>query len=261
MLLGGILIGYVFIPAIPSYKNLVPEHPQWSHNSNAYGKPMGHIPDPSDGNVSTIQHISTSIGSNIDTKSSAKFPNTETINASVQGKTSSEYVPESLPVQPDEVRGKLRYHKELEPLESNHGHDVDGYELTQLDAAYLSGSHDTGAGSIEDYSIFERDQINDINELERQQKQKIHSNEVVLEQRNFFSSQSIPTATTPFIMTTSKLPEIQRQKIMVTGGAGFVGSHLVDKLMKEGHEVIVVDNFFTGQKKNVEHWLQHPNFR
>eukprot|EP00979_Chaetoceros_neogracilis_P010574 scaffold2504_cov248-Chaetoceros_neogracile.AAC.2 len=221
---------------------------------------MGHIPDPSDGNVSTIQHISTSIGSNIDTKSSAKFPNTETINASVQGKTSSEYVPESLPVQPDEVRGKLRYHKELEPLESNHGHDVDGYELTQLDAAYLSGSHDTGAGSIEDYSIFERDQINDINELERQQKQKIHSNEVVLEQRNFFSSQSIPTATTPFIMTTSKLPEIQRQKIMVTGGAGFVGSHLVDKLMKEGHEVIVVDNFFTGQKKNVEHWLQHPNF-
>merc|ERR1712038_1789687 len=39
-----------------------------------------------------------------------------------------------------------------------------------------------------------------------------------------------------------------------------VGSHLVDKPMMEGHEVIVVDNFFTGQKKNIEHWLHHPNF-
>ena len=40
-----------------------------------------------------------------------------------------------------------------------------------------------------------------------------------------------------------------------------VGSHLVDTLMMEGHEVIVVDNFFTGQKKNIAHWLHHPLFR
>ena len=46
----------------------------------------------------------------------------------------------------------------------------------------------------------------------------------------------------------------------VTGGAGFVGSHLVDKLMLQGHEVTVVDNFFTGRKRNVEHWLGHENF-
>lgn len=48
--------------------------------------------------------------------------------------------------------------------------------------------------------------------------------------------------------------------MQVTGGAGFVGSHLVDKLMIQGHEVTVVDNFFTGRKRNIEHWLGHENF-
>lgn len=92
----------------------------------------------------------------------------------------------------------------------------------------------------------------------------------------------------------------QRKRILVTGGAGFVGSHLVDKLMEQGHEVTVIDNYFTGRKyetqslryalrkwscvsdclivcctvlsiyncllpythyrSNVEHWLGHPNF-
>ena len=46
----------------------------------------------------------------------------------------------------------------------------------------------------------------------------------------------------------------------VSGGAGFVGSHLVDQLMLQGHEVTVVDNFFTGRKRNVEHWIGHENF-
>lgn len=39
-----------------------------------------------------------------------------------------------------------------------------------------------------------------------------------------------------------------------------MGSHLVDLLMMQGHEVIVADNFFTGRKRNVEHWLGHENF-
>lgn len=75
------------------------------------------------------------------------------------------------------------------------------------------------------------------------------------------SQQSLPTSTTSNVFQTLVLPDAQRKKILVTGGAGFVGSHLVDKLMVEGHEVTVVDNFFTGQRKNVAHWLHHPNFK
>jgi UDP-glucuronate decarboxylase len=44
---------------------------------------------------------------------------------------------------------------------------------------------------------------------------------------------------------------ITPKKILVTGGAGFVGSHLCERLLKEGHEVYCLDNFFTGQKQNV----------
>jgi UDP-glucuronate decarboxylase len=56
------------------------------------------------------------------------------------------------------------------------------------------------------------------------------------------------------------LPPSQRKRILVTGGAGFVGSHLVDRLMLLGHEVTVLDNFFTGSKTTVSHWVGHPNF-
>ncbi|XP_031338348.1 UDP-glucuronic acid decarboxylase 1-like isoform X1 [Photinus pyralis] len=53
---------------------------------------------------------------------------------------------------------------------------------------------------------------------------------------------------------------LKKKRILITGGAGFVGSHLVDTLMLQGHEVIVADNFFTGRKQNVEQWIGHENF-
>ena len=48
---------------------------------------------------------------------------------------------------------------------------------------------------------------------------------------------------------------------LITGGAGFVGSHLVDRLMKLGERVICLDNYFTGSKENIECWIDHPNFQ
>ena len=50
------------------------------------------------------------------------------------------------------------------------------------------------------------------------------------------------------------------RRILVTGGAGFLGSHLCDRLIEQGHDVICLDNFFTSQKSNVAHLLDRPNF-
>ena len=51
-----------------------------------------------------------------------------------------------------------------------------------------------------------------------------------------------------------------RKRILVTGGAGFLGSHLIDRLIGQGHEVICADNFFTGAKRNLEHLHNHARF-
>jgi UDP-glucuronate decarboxylase len=49
-------------------------------------------------------------------------------------------------------------------------------------------------------------------------------------------------------------------RILVTGGAGFIGSHLIDRLMEQGHEVICLDNFYTGHKRNLLKWMNNPYF-
>ncbi len=59
-------------------------------------------------------------------------------------------------------------------------------------------------------------------------------------------------------MSLIKKKSIERN--LVTGGAGFLGSHLIDKLMKSGEEVICIDNYFTGKKENIKKWIGHPNF-
>jgi UDP-glucuronate decarboxylase len=54
--------------------------------------------------------------------------------------------------------------------------------------------------------------------------------------------------------------EIDSKRIIVTGGAGFIGSNLCDRLINEGHEILCVDNFFSGRKENIAHLLDNPNF-
>ena len=53
---------------------------------------------------------------------------------------------------------------------------------------------------------------------------------------------------------------LTRKRVLVTGGAGFLGSHLCEKLIAQGDDVLCVDNYFTGRKDNIEHLLGHPRF-
>ena len=50
-----------------------------------------------------------------------------------------------------------------------------------------------------------------------------------------------------------------RKRNLVTGGAGFLGSHLCERLLSDGHDVLCVDNFFTGTKDNIAHLLPNPH--
>lgn len=51
-----------------------------------------------------------------------------------------------------------------------------------------------------------------------------------------------------------------RKRILVTGGAGFLGSHLIDRLLEQGHDILCLDNLFTGTKRNIDHLHDHPRF-
>ena len=56
------------------------------------------------------------------------------------------------------------------------------------------------------------------------------------------------------------MKETHCKRVLVTGGAGFLGSHLCEFLLAQGHDVLCVDNFYTGSKRNIAHLLQYPNF-
>jgi len=93
--------------------------------------------------------------------------------------------------------------------------------------------------------------------IERMQ-QKIDTLErEISDLRDFTAQSNGRTASFPKVKFKNVL---DRKRILVTGGAGFVGSHLVDHLMKDGNEVIALDNFFTGRRRNLEQWTGHPNF-
>lgn len=53
---------------------------------------------------------------------------------------------------------------------------------------------------------------------------------------------------------------MDRKRILVTGGAGFLGSHLCDRLIEQGNDVICLDNLFTGRKENIRHLMGNPYF-
>ena len=72
---------------------------------------------------------------------------------------------------------------------------------------------------------------------------------------------SFPWASRASPISEGEIAMIRHPKrILVTGGAGFLGSHLCDRLIREGHEVLCLDNFFTGAKNNIRHLLGLPNF-
>ncbi len=56
------------------------------------------------------------------------------------------------------------------------------------------------------------------------------------------------------------MPKFMRKRVLVTGGAGFLGSHLCERLIEAGHDVLCVDNFYTGSKDNIAHLLPNPHF-
>jgi FlaA1/EpsC-like NDP-sugar epimerase len=64
----------------------------------------------------------------------------------------------------------------------------------------------------------------------------------------------------PLSLVSQYAARIARKRVVVAGGAGFVGGHLCDRLIDEGHSVVCLDNLLTGRMQNIHHLLEHPRF-
>ena len=62
------------------------------------------------------------------------------------------------------------------------------------------------------------------------------------------------------ILNFYDMKNLSNKRILVTGGAGFLGSHLCEQLLSEGHEVLCIDNFYTGRRSNIAHLVPNPLF-
>jgi UDP-glucuronate decarboxylase len=102
----------------------------------------------------------------------------------------------------------------------------------------------------------------DLDDKEEEEHARFTQGRTAYQSKSIFhpDTQSISYTTLSRFPPVKLLPPSTRKRILVTGGAGCVGSHLVDRLMLLGHEVTVLDNFFTGSKTTVNHWIGHPNF-
>lgn len=119
---------------------------------------------------------------------------------------------------------------------------------------------------LRSHYVLTTNNLDDVNDLDsgaaETQHAKFLQGHAAYQSKSIFhpDTQSISYTTLSRFPPVKLLPPSQRKRILVTGGAGFVGSHLVDRLMLLGHEVTVLDNFFTGSKTTVSHWIGHPNF-
>lgn len=105
-------------------------------------------------------------------------------------------------------------------------------------------------------------QVHELDSKEEEQHASLTQGLNAYQSKSIFhpDTQSISYTTLSRFPPVKLLPPASRKRVLVTGGAGFVGSHLVDRLMLLGHDVTVLDNFFTGSKTTVSHWVGHPNF-
>ena len=158
----------------------------------------------------------------------------------------------------DEEEASLRGNKKAATTKDDYdrGDDKDTGDLVgELEkmGSGLDPDEDGGKNDIIGATISTIDQHSVVG-LKTHQEPVSEAERRFLENQQILASQSVPTGTTPYVMKTRKIPDAQRMKILITGGAGFVGSHLVDKLMMEGHEVVVIDNMFSKSATKKMRW-------